>query len=220
MLTKALVSILFGYLFGSIPTSVWIGRAFYGIDIRQHGSGNAGGTNMFRVLGWKPGLVVFVLDVNKGLVPVWLIGHWLAAYPYDFRLVLQLFAGFAAVLGHVWPILARFRGGKGIATLIGMLIVTSPQSVIVGVIVFLIVIYFTRYVSLSSMMAVLSFPCTLLVSRVWFHRIIPDSLLTSSAFAFSLVFFTHRSNIKRLLNGLESKLGRLAPPAPVARNDI
>src|SRR5258708_5149226 len=189
-----LVAILVGYLAGSIPTSVWVGKVFYKVDIRQHGSGNAGGTNMFRVLGWKPGLVVFVLDVCKGLLPVWAVGHWLPAHPSDIQFRVQLLIGVAAVIGHVWPFLAGFKGGKGIATLAGMLLVLSPQSVVVGAVVFAITLSLTRYVSLASMMAVLSFPCTLLAMRGLFHRPISDLLLAASAFAVPFVFFTHRTN--------------------------
>ncbi len=161
---------------------------------------------MFRVLGWKPGLIVFVVDVSKGLVPVWVIGRWQDACR-RFRLCLQLLTGAAAVLGHVWPILAGFRGGKGIATLAGSLLVLSPQSVIVGLVVFVLVIALTRYVSLSSLMAALSLPCTLLASRVWFHRNVPDVLLAASGLVVPFVFFTHRSNIKRLLTGVENSVG-------------
>ena len=217
MIPKALVSILFGYLLGSIPTSIWFGKVLYGVDIRQHGSRSAGGTNMFRVLGWKPGLVVFVVDVSKGLVPVWLIGHWQRGHPDELQL--QLLTGAAAVLGHVWPILAKFRGGKGIATLTGVLLVLSPMSVLVGLIVFTLVLSLTRYVSLSSMMAVLSFPCTLLASQLWFHRAIPHPLLIAAALAVPFVFFTHRSNIKRLLNGVENKFGQPARPLPSAGDE-
>lgn len=209
MITKALFIILISYLIGSIPTSVWLGRLFYGVDIRQHGSGNAGGTNMFRVLGWKPGLIVFVVDVSKGFVPVWVIGHWQTPAVGDLQLYLQLLAGAAAVIGHVWPVLAGFRGGKGIATLTGSLLVLSPQSVVVGSVVFALVVALTRYVSLSSITAVLSFPCTLLVSQLWFHWNIPYALLAASGLAVLFVLFTHRTNIKRLLANTENRVGNL-----------
>lgn len=220
MITKSVFIILISYLIGSIPTSVWVGRIFYGVDIRGHGSGNAGGTNMFRVLGWKPGLIVFLVDVSKGFVPVWVIGHWLTLPAGNFRLCLQLLAGAAAVIGHVWPILAGFRGGKGIAALTGSLLVLSPQSVVVGLVVFVLVLALTRYVSLSSLMAVLSFPCTLLASRLWFDQNVPNVMLAASGLALPFVLFTHRSNIKRLLTGVENKVGKPAVTVRQAREEI
>ena len=220
MITKSVLIILISYLIGSIPTSVWVGRLFYGVDIRAHGSGNAGGTNMFRVLGWKPGLIVFLVDVSKGLVPVWVIDHWLTLPAGNFRLYLQLLAGAFAVLGHVWPVLAGFRGGKGIATLTGSLLVLNPQSVIVGSVVFVLVLALTRYVSLSSLMAVLSFPCTLLISRMWFDQNVPNVMLAASGLALPFVLFTHRSNIKRLLTGVENKIGKPAVAVRQVREEI
>lgn len=206
MLINTLVSILFGYLLGSIPTSVWVGRILFGVDVRTQGSGNAGATNVCRVLGWRPGLFVFIVDITKGVVAVWIVGRWFAGYPDGVWLALQLSSGLAALLGHVWPILAGFRGGKGIATLLGVLLVLSPQSVMVGVIVFAILLPVTHFVSVASLMAVFSFPCTLIVSRLWFGKVVPGSLLTASIFAVLLVFFTHRSNIRRLMSGVENRV--------------
>ena len=197
-----LALVILAYLLGSIPTAVWVSRSRFNIDIRDYGSGNAGATNTFRVLGSKWGTIVMVFDMLKGLLAVKLA----LLLPYyvqnDFaRTNFQIGLGLAAVLGHIFPIFAEFRGGKGVATLFGLVLGISPWSALSCIGVFLLVLYITRFVSLSSMMASLAFPIfILLVFNV--HN------ETYRVFAIAialLVILTHQKNITRLLRGSESK---------------
>ena len=198
---------LLAYLLGSFPTAVWIGKAQYGIDVRDYGSGNAGATNTFRVLGKKAGIVVMAVDVFKGFTAT-----AIAAFLTYFELVnltenqfvfCQILFGFAAVLGHIFPIYAGFRGGKGIATLLGMILAVSPEAALGCVAIFLIVFLTSKYVSLGSMVASLAFPIILLVPR--FNLDAPPVLIAFGFVIFSLVVLTHRKNINRLIAGEENK---------------
>ena len=190
------------YLLGSIPASVWIGKAFYKIDVREFGSGNAGATNTFRVLGRKAGIPVLIIDILKGSLAVGL------AYLSDFSnqsdefINLQLALGIAALMGHIFPIFAGFRGGKGVATILGIVICIVPVSCALSLFVFLIVLFSTRIVSLSSMIAGITFPVFL---NVVMGNINP--ILTGfSIVVASLLIITHRKNILRLLKKQESKV--------------
>src|SRR4249919_1149868 len=161
---KETAFILLAYLIGSIPTSVWISRAFFNIDIRDYGSGNAGATNTYRVLGPKWGTIVMIGDMIKGLIAVklsLLLPYYLT---HEFaRTNFQIGLGLAAVLGHIFPIWAEFRGGKGVATLFGLVLGISPWTALCCVGVFLLVFYLTRFVSLSSILASLAFPIFILI---------------------------------------------------------
>lgn len=196
------------YLMGSIPTSVWVGKLVYGIDIREHGSGNAGATNIYRGLGWKPALFVSLVDIAKGLVATLFVSQWrlvpLAIDPVN----LELLAGAAAVAGHVWTLFAGFRGGKGVATAAGMLIALYPLAIPVCLLVFVLIVGLTRYVSLASMSAVTSLPVFLFIRAYAFSIEVPPQLLALSLAVVAFIFFTHRANIKRLLAGTENKIGR------------
>ena len=203
MLTVPIIlSLVLAYLFGSIPTAVWIGKAFYDIDVREYGSGNAGATNTFRVLGKKAGIPVLLIDCLKGFVAVKLallfteepISH--AAF-VNYHLAL----GISAVLGHIFPIFAGFRGGKGIATLLGLMLAIHLQGAVISLLVFLIVFMVTRFVSLGSMTAALSFPFVIVLL---FHTTVP-SLIVFSMFIAILVLITHQKNIERLVRREESK---------------
>lgn len=191
------------YLLGSIPSAVWIGRIGFGKDVRDFGSGNAGATNTFRVLGTKPGILVLSIDVLKGLAAsslVYFQAHFSPESGYQW-VNLKLIYGFLAVLGHLYPVFAGFRGGKGIATLFGMVIGIHYYSAIACASIFLMILFLTRYVSLSSIIAAVMFP--LLVILV-FQKDNPYFI----AFGFCaavLVVATHQKNIKRLLAGEESK---------------
>ena len=162
--------ILLSYLVGSIPTSLIVSKLAKGIDIRQHGSGNAGGTNVIRVLGLKTGIFVILFDIFKGLVATILVAKLMySPFPFtnrtpfeDFTLV-QILAGSAAIVGHIWTIFGGFRGGKGIATAAGMLIGVAPWDILVALGVFTIVFMISRYVSLGSISAAVAFPLTLIV---------------------------------------------------------
>jgi len=163
---KELLIVLTAYLIGSLPTAVWVSRYFFNIDIREYGSGNAGATNTFRVLGKKWGTFVMIGDMLKGLLAVKLV--WLLPYYYDHDLArtsLQIGLGLAAVVGHIYPIWADFRGGKGVATLFGMVLGIQPNVALCCVGIFILVLYLTRWVSLSSILASIAFPVFILVSN-------------------------------------------------------
>jgi acyl phosphate:glycerol-3-phosphate acyltransferase len=194
--------ILTAYLIGSIPSAVWVGKLFYGIDVRNEGSGNAGATNTIRVLGLKAGIPVLLFDVFKGWLAVFLIHFFplgeLSTFHADlYRIVVAV----AVVLGHVFPVFASFRGGKGIATLLGVGIALYPQAVLVTIVIFALMLIITKYVSLSSITASVTFP--FLVYFVFNTGSAP--LLILAIFVGIFVPLTHRKNIRRLMNNEESK---------------
>src|SRR6185503_681308 len=195
--------IVLAYLIGSIPTAVWVSKYFFGIDIRDYGSGNSGATNTFRTLGPNWGSIVMVVDMMKGIFAVKLI--YLLPYYLDHEtqmINLQIGLGLAAVVGHIFPIWADFRGGKGIATLFGMVLGIQANVAVCCVGVFLLVLYLTRFVSLSSILASIAFPIFILVI---FNE--PEPLYRIFAIAVGLlVILTHQKNIGRLLKGNESKV--------------
>lgn len=191
------------YLLGSIPTAVWLGKAKYGTDVREHGSNNAGATNTFRVLGKKAGIVVLFVDIVKGFVAVSLpylfeVGTWGS----EELINVQLISALCAVLGHVLPIFAGFKGGKGVATSLGVVIGVHPPAAGIMIAIFLIVFIASQFVSLGAMMAACSFPLILVfifkVESIW---LIAFSCLLSAA-----VVFAHKKNIKRLLAREENKM--------------
>ena len=195
--------IILAYLIGSIPSSLIVSRSQFNIDIRDYGSGNAGATNTFRVLGSKWGTLVMIMDMLKGLIAVKLA----LLLPYyignEFeRTNFQIGLGLAAVLGHIFPIWAEFRGGKGVATLFGLIISISPWTALSCVGVFLVVLYLTRFVSLSSFLASMAFPVFILV-------VFNVDNIAYRIFAIAvalLVVMTHQKNIGRLLSGVENKV--------------
>jgi acyl phosphate:glycerol-3-phosphate acyltransferase len=198
-----LLVIVLAYLIGSIPTSVWVSRHFFGIDIREYGSGNAGATNTYRVLGPKWGTVVMIVDMLKGTAAVNL-ALLLPQYADSETLFLnlQISLGLAAVLGHIFPIWADFRGGKGVATLFGLVLGISPWTALSCSGVFLLVLFLTRFVSLSSILASIAFPIFILVI---FNVDNPIYRVFAIAVAL-MVVLTHQKNIGRLLKGSESKV--------------
>ena len=198
-----LLVIVLAYLIGSIPTSVWVSQQFFGIDIREYGSGNAGATNTFRVLGPRWGTVVMVVDMLKGTLAVNL-ALLLPQYSDNPNLFLnlQLCLGLAAVLGHIFPIWADFKGGKGVATLFGLVLGISPWTALSCSGVFLLVLFLTRFVSLSSILASIAFPIFILVI---FNVDNPIYRVFAIAVAL-MVVLTHQKNIGRLLRGSESKV--------------
>jgi glycerol-3-phosphate acyltransferase PlsY len=201
-----LVLVLISYLVGSIPTSIIMGRALRGIDIRDHGSGNAGGTNAFRVLGWKPALVVVLVDVFKGWLAAALLagltfGGLLGEIPFDNPPLTAIMCGSAAVLGHTFTIFAGFKGGKGVGALAGMLIHLFPVAVLVGLAVWLLVLMTTGYVGLGSVTAVSLLP---LITYLRYGTL--NSTLGYFSIVITLfIWFTHRGNIARLLAGKENR---------------
>jgi acyl phosphate:glycerol-3-phosphate acyltransferase len=198
-----LLLVVLAYLIGSIPTSVWVSQYFFKIDIRDYGSGNAGATNTYRVLGPKWGTIVMVTDMLKGMLAVKL-AFLLPEYADNelSMLNLQTGLGLAAVVGHIFPIWADFRGGKGVATLFGLVLGISPWTALSCVGVFMLVLYLTRFVSLSSILASIAFPVFILV-------IFNVNNTAYRVFAITvalLVLLTHQKNIGRLLRGNESKV--------------
>jgi acyl phosphate:glycerol-3-phosphate acyltransferase len=196
------ILIILAYLIGSIPTAVWVSKRLYGIDIREHGSGNAGATNTFRILGSKAGSAVMLIDMLKGFIAVKL--SLLSVFPWHSEQItnLQVFLGLASVVGHIFPIWADFRGGKGIATLFGMILAIQPLVAVSLVGVFLAILFLTRYVSLSSISASVAFPLLILF-------IFNEPELSYRLFAIAtacLVVLTHYKNINRLLQGNENKV--------------
>lgn len=196
-------SIILAYLIGSIPTAVWTSQYFFGIDIRDYGSGNAGATNTYRVLGSKWGTFVMIVDMLKALVAVKLVYFLPYSAQSDFYLInMQLGLGLAAVLGHIFPVWAEFRGGKGVATLFGMVLGIQPDVALCCVGVFALVLYFTRWVSLSSILASVALPVFILII---FNE--PEPLYRIFAIIVALlVLLTHQKNIGRILKGNESRL--------------
>ena len=198
-----LLLILTAYLIGSIPTSVWVSKYFFNIDIRDYGSGNAGATNTYRILGPKWGTFVMVVDMLKAILAVKLAFLLPDSYEYELYLInLQIGLGLAAVVGHIFPIWANFRGGKGVASLFGMVLGIQPNVALCCVGIFILVLYITRWVSLSSILAGLAFPILILIV---FNE--PEHLYRIFAVAVAcMVVFTHQKNIGRLLKGNESKV--------------
>lgn len=207
--------IILSYLIGSIPTSIIVSKAAKGIDIREHGSGNAGGTNVMRVLGWKHGLLVILLDALKGVLAVVVVARlhygtmpFQNLTPFDDFTLVQIIAGISAVIGHIWTVFAGFKGGKGIATALGMLLMIVTVDILIALGVFIIVVVISRYVSLGSLAGAVSVPVTLFIRENVFHVNIPNynTLLPFLILLAFLVIFTHRKNVVRLLNGSENKI--------------
>ncbi|SHE91917.1 glycerol-3-phosphate 1-O-acyltransferase PlsY [Flavisolibacter ginsengisoli] len=195
--------IVLAYLIGSIPTAVIISKVFFGFDIREYGSGNSGATNTYRILGPKWGTIVMIGDMLKAIVAVKLAFFLPNSFENDIYLVnMQLGLGLAAVVGHIFPIWAEFRGGKGVASLFGMVLGIQPNVALCCVGVFILVLYLTRWVSLSSILASIAFPIFILVI---FNE--PEKLYRVFALTVAmLVLLTHQKNIGRLINGSESKV--------------
>lgn len=190
------------YLLGSIPNAVWIGRVFFNTDVRNHGSKNAGSTNTLRVLGYKAGIPVLLLDILKGFLAVKMIYLTFYYIPQTGEYInFQLLLGLAVIIGHIFPVFANFRGGKGVATLIGVILAIDPISMLICIGVFLVTLIITKYVSLSSMIAGLSFPVLVVVV----FNTTTSSLVIFSMIVFVLLLFTHQKNIERLVRNQESK---------------
>jgi glycerol-3-phosphate acyltransferase PlsY len=194
--------VVLAYLLGSIPTSIWVSKTVFGIDIRDYGSGNPGATNTFRVLGSKWGAFVMIVDITKGviatslyiLIPFYLQNELART---NFMIVL----GLAAVLGHIFPLWADFKGGKGVATILGMALAIQPIVALICIVVFLITLFTTRFVSLSSMLASLAF----MVLILFIFNEKETSYRVFAILVAIMVVVTHQKNIGRLLNGKENK---------------
>lgn len=213
------VIILLSYLLGSIPTSIWVGKLTQKVDIREHGSGNAGATNTFRILGWKAGSTVAAFDLFKGFAAAFYISQLgyiigdvpLMVGPWETDVFMRLIAGISAVLGHMFPLYAKFKGGKGAITAAGMLFGIEPISIGIVCAVFLIVLFTTRYVSVASMIASFLYPITLIIMRYGFEIPVDGSLIVLTAIVAIIIIVKHRTNIKRLIEGNENRINSFSP---------
>ena len=192
----SIIAVAASYLLGSVSFSILIARWVKGIDIRQHGSGNAGATNTLRVLGKGPAAVVFLLDVAKGIAAV-LLGKWLG----DGQVWVQVLCGAAAITGHNWPIWFRFKGGKGIATTIGVMATIAFWPALIAGVIAIAAVAVTRYVSLGSLIFVTLLPVFILVLSM------PRALFWASLLIWAYAIIRHRTNIVKLIRGEEHKLG-------------
>lgn len=195
------------YLIGAIPTSYVAARVFGGIDLRQHGSRNLGATNLYRVLGWRFALPVGLIDAAKGAIPV-LVFAPLASDSELFALV----CGITAVVGHVYSVFVRFRGGKGVATAAGVMLALTPIALAVSLVVWVVLVYLTGYVSVGSIVSAAIFPLAVYLLE---HPAMPEILWLDVGVAAGIIWL-HRSNIRRLLNGTENRFGRRAASTPRA----
>ncbi len=203
MISSYIISGIIAYLLGSIPTAVWVGKSFYNVDIRTEGSKNAGATNTFRVLGKKPGIIVLLIDILKGvtavLLPLFLYNLTPGTAEYA---NIKVITGILAVVGHIFPIYADFNGGKGVATSLGVVIGISPPAAGICIGLFLIVFIASQFVSLGAIVASIAFPITIvLILKEENASMIAFSLILAVA-----VILAHKKNIKRLLAGNENKM--------------
>ncbi|OFY65250.1 MAG: acyl-phosphate glycerol 3-phosphate acyltransferase [Bacteroidetes bacterium RIFCSPLOWO2_02_FULL_36_8] len=199
------LSVIAAYLLGSIPPAVWIGRFLYDIDVREYGSGNAGATNTFRILGKRPGIMVMIIDIFKGFFAAYLIVFLLEFVTISENNVIyyKLLFGIAAVTGHIYPVFAGFRGGKGVATLLGVAFAIHLEASLICMGVFLSVMFISKYVSLSSIIASLTFPLLFLFPH---FRAGSPVLIIFGLVISAIVILTHQKNIQRLLKGEERKV--------------
>jgi glycerol-3-phosphate acyltransferase PlsY len=206
MVSLFLILVL-SYLLGAFPTAIIAGRILMGDDIRRHGSKNAGATNVFRVLGWKPALFVLIVDVGKGLFASLVISQiTLDPVPLEGMLV-RILASVFAVVGHIWPVYVGFRGGKGVGTAFGALLGLAPWAMVVSGIIWILLVVIVRIVSVGSLGASVVFPVTLYVQKHCFGMDVSNTLQYFSIGFAVLIIVTHRSNIIRLLKGEERRFG-------------
>ena len=212
------IIIVLSYLVGSIPTSIIVTKLLKGVDIRHYGSGNAGGTNVIRVLGWKAGVLVIIIDILKGYIATMLITKFMTGEipfrnvtPFEDITVIRIIAGCSAILGHIWTAFSGFRGGKGIATAGGVLLGLATIEVLVSIGIFALVFVLSRYVSLGSISGAIAFPLTMFFRHNVFNAYLQgyNTLIFFSIGISLLLLYTHRANIKRLIDGTEHRLTRL-----------
>ncbi|MCH8567199.1 MAG: glycerol-3-phosphate 1-O-acyltransferase PlsY [Balneolales bacterium] len=205
------------YILGAVPSSLWVGKIYKKIDLREHGSGNLGATNTFRILGWKAGVVVGIMDFMKGFAAAfWISGIAVDVIPsvysgWETGIFIQIYAGLMAVVGHMYSLFAKFKGGKGVLTACGMLYAIEPISISLALLVFVAVLFTSRYVSMASILATLSYPVFLLMLRYGFNFTIDGSLMVITALIVITIVVKHRSNIKRLIEGTESRISSFSP---------
>lgn len=213
-----LIIVILSYLVGSFPTSIIVTKLVKGIDIRNYGSGNAGGTNVIRILGWEIGVIVIAFDIFKGYFATMVVTRLMAGpvpfeniTPFEDITIIRIIAGCSAIVGHIWTIFGGFRGGKGIATAAGVLLGLAPVEVLITLGIFLIVFVISRYVSLGSIASAFAFPLAMFFRHNIFNANLQGyhTLIFFSIGISILILYTHRQNIKRLLAGTENRLTRL-----------
>ncbi len=204
-MTLVVLIIVLAYLIGSIPTALWIGRSTHGVDVREHGSKNAGATNTFRILGRKCGWIVLTIDVLKGLVASSLPLIFAEDYSKNELLLFQISTSLVCIIGHIFPVFAQFRGGKGVASALGIIIGLNPVSACISVVIFLVVFLVSRYVSLGAIITSITYPF------VSFFIVKEESglMIIFTTLMGLLVVLAHWKNIRRLMNGAESKMNLL-----------
>ncbi len=199
---KIIGILIFSYLLGSIPNGIIISKIFFKIDPTKSGSGNIGATNVYRTAGKIPGIITLILDILKGYIPVFLA----VKFNFDFQIV--LFSGFLAFLGHLFPVYLKFKGGKGVATACGIFIYLTPLAILITAIIFIIVAYIWRYISLASMISSFLLPGIikiLIILKVYNY---PDSIVYFAGSIAILIIYKHKANIERLIKGKEFKFGK------------
>jgi glycerol-3-phosphate acyltransferase PlsY len=205
MLIDGMIVLVISYLVGSIPTAIIAGKLLKKIDIRNYGSGNAGATNVLRVLGWKTALIVLLIDMLKGFIPVF----WLATLihqPTETLIYIQIIAAIGAICGHVWTIFAGFKGGKGVGTSAGVFLGLAPIPLLVALSTFVVVVALTRYVSLGSILSALLFLIIMIIQKFVLFYNIPNLLFYLTVTIVFLIWLLHSANIRRLLSGTENKI--------------
>jgi acyl phosphate:glycerol-3-phosphate acyltransferase len=215
MLSLLLILVL-SYLIGSIPSSVWLGKLVHGVDVRDHGSNNAGATNAFRVLGWQVGASALAFDMGKGafaasVLALIRVDTLPALGAWELDTVVALLAGLAAILGHMFPLYLGFDGGKGVATTAGVLLAITPITMLIVMAIFVAVLLPSGYVSLASMLSAISFPVTAAIQKYGFGADLDLSILLVGVLLALGIVFAHRSNIKRLMAGEENQFQSFRP---------
>lgn len=214
-----IVILLVSYFLGSVPGALWSSKALHGVDIRNYGSHNCGATNAFRVVGWQAGALATIVDFGKGFLAAGVVASIiridpipnLGVFGWETATVLGLLAGITAVVGHMYPIFARFEGGKGVNTAAGMLFALTPLTMALTLAVFALVLFSSRYVSLASIIAAIAFPSLVVLRRYGFGADLDPSLLVFGGLLALAIIVAHRSNIQRLLNGTESQISSFSP---------
>lgn len=218
MLSLFLIALI-SYFLGSIPGALWSSKALHGVDIRNYGSKNAGATNAFRVVGWQAGVLATIVDMGKGYLAAGVVASLIRIDPlpalnifgWDTGVVVGLMAGLVAILGHMFPIFARFEGGKGVNTAAGILIALTPWTMLYTMAVFVLVLFTSRYVSLASITAAVAFPTIVAIRKYGFGVDLDPSLLVVGILIATAIVVAHQSNIQRLLRGNENRVSSFSP---------
>lgn len=211
--------LLVSYFLGSIPGALWSSKALHGVDIRNYGSHNAGATNAFRVVGWQAGTLATLVDMGKGFLAAGVVAQYIRIDPlpplnffgWDGGVVVGLLAGLAAIVGHMYPVFARFEGGKGVNTAAGILFALTPYTMLYTLAVFAVVLFSSRYVSLASITAAVAFPTIVAIRRYGAGADVDSSLLVVGLVMGLAIIVAHRSNIGRLLRGNENRVSSFSP---------